>query len=303
MAGVINTGSNPKALWPGIEAFWGTWYEEHPEEYMQLFDKEISTKAYEESVGLIGFGLAPVKAEGASVQYDSQTQGLTQRFTNDTYGLGYIVTEEEQQDNQYLDSIMFKRTRMLAHSMSTTKETVGANVYNRAFNTSYAYESGVSLISASHVQGNGNQSNILAVSADLSEASLEDMCIQIDNAVDPRGLKMKIRAMDLIIPTALRFDAARILKSTLQSGTANNDINALAQQGSIQGTVVNHYLTDSDAWFVRTNAPEGMKYFERQEDRLSEDNDFDTTNFKVKQTARYVFGASDFRGIYGSAGA
>jgi hypothetical protein len=270
---------------------------------MKLFETRSSDKAYEETVGLIGFGLAPQKEQGSSVQYDTQSEGFTNRYTNDTYALGYIVTEEEQQDNLYLEDMMFNRTRMLAFSMRTTKETVGANIYNRAFNSSFAYADGVEFISNAHVTGDGTQSNILAVAADISEASLGDIAIQINNATDSRGLKIAIRPTDVIIPTALEFETCRILKSVLQNDTANNAINALQATGAFDGYVVNHYLTDTDAWFVRTTAPEGMTHFERQERRLSEDNDFDTTNYKVKQTERYVFGASDFRGIYGSPGA
>lgn len=305
MAGVITKGSNPKALWEGMQGWWGTYYNEHPLECLDLFDKKNSSKSYEEVGGLIGFGLAPKKAEGTSVSYDTQSAGITSRYTNETYGLGFMVTLEEQEDNLYIDDIAFDRLAMLAHSMKTTKEIVGANVYNRAFNTAYnpTGESGVSLISSSHTTGDGTQSNALAVAADLSEASLEDMVIQIKNAKDPRGLQVALRANDLIIPTALEFDAARILKSVLQNDTANNAINALNATGALRGYKVNHYLTDSDAWFVRTDAMKGMTMFQRKELTLSEDNDFDTDNLKYKAMERYSFGCSDFRGIYGSAGA
>lgn len=303
MAGIITTGSNPHALWPGMQAFWGTYYDEHPLEHMELFDEFKSNKAYEETTGLIGFGLAPIKEQGSSVQYDSQSEGATNRYTNITYALGFIVTHEEQKDNLYLDDMMFDRTRMLAFSMRTTKEIVGANIYNRAFNSSFTFGDGVELIANNHDTGDGTQSNILAVAADISEASLEDMAIQINNATDTRGLQIAIRPRKVIIPTALEFDTCRILKSVLQNDTANNAVNALAAVGAYEGYTVNHYLTDTDAWFVRTTAPKGMKYFNREDRTLSEDNDFDTVNYKIKQMERYSFGADDFRGIYGSPGA
>lgn len=303
MAGIITTGSNPRSLWPGIHSWWGSYYEEHYEEYMELFDKQTSNKSYEETVGLIGFGLAPKKEQGSAVQFDTQTEGFTNRYTNDTYALGYIVTQEEQEDNLYLENMMFARTRMLAYSMNQTKENVAANIYNRAFDNTFSFADGVSLINTAHVTGDGTQSNRLATAADISEASLEDLSIQINDATDPRGLKMSIRPRYVHIPTSLEFQTCRILKSVLQNDTANNAINALKATGAYEGYMINHYFTDQDAWFTRTSAVEGMTYFERTARELTEDNDFDTTNYKIKQRERYVFGASDFRGIYGSPGA
>lgn len=304
MAGVTSTGSLPLALWPGVQGWWGQFYDEHPLLCEQMFDRSTSNKAYEEVGELVGFGLAPVKNEGGAVSYDTQQQGITNRFTNKVYALGYIVTKEEFKDNQY-EQVAEARTRGLAFSMRTTKETVGANVLNRGFNASYARADGVSLLNTAHPDATGStQSNALAVAADLSEASLEDILIQIGNATDSRGLPVNIMAEQLIVSPNDMFNAARILKSVQQNDTANNAINAIQSLGMLgKGFLSNPYLTDTDAWFVKTNVPEGMLLFQREEMEISRDNDFDSSNMKVKAEERYVFGVADFRGIYGSAGA
>lgn len=302
MAGVITTGSNPKALWPGINAWWGINYNDHGQECRDLYEFRDSDKSYEEVVEYIGFGLAPEKQEGTSVSYDTARQGSIDRFTNKTYGLGFIITEEELSDNQY-ESLVMQRTQRLAFSARTTKEVVAANVYNRAFNASFTFGDGSALCVNDHATDDGTQSNIPTAAVDLSEVALEDMVIQIANAKDSRGLEVAIRPQTLHIAPANQFNAERILSSVLQNDTANNAINALRSQGVLPGGAkINHYFTDTDAWFIRTDAPDGMILFQRWETRFSEDNDFDTENMKYKYIERYVPGNGDWRGIYGSAG-
>lgn len=303
MSGVITTGNHPKALWPGIAAWWGREYDKHPREYMDLFDKEMSYKNYEEDVELTGFGLAPIKSEGSSSAYDSETQGTITRYTHVAYSLGYIVTREEIDDDLY-EEVSKKRAGALFFSMMQTKENVGANIYNRAFNNAFTFGDGVELISDAHPTLSGNQSNKLAVAADLSEASLEDLNIQIMEARNSRGLKIALQAESLHIAPSNWFEANRILGSVLQNDTGNNAVNVLkATQAVRRGVFVNHYFTDPDAWFLRTNAPRGMVCFQRNELEFEKDNDFDTSNAKAKAYERYSFGASDFRGVFGSEGA
>lgn len=300
---VITTGAHPKALWPGVRKFVMGEYSEHPTEYTAIFDMKNSSMAYEEDVELTGFGLAPVKDQGAAVAYDSHTQGFTKRYTHVAYSLGYIVTREELDDNLY-KSRSFKRGKMLAFSFRTTKEIVAANVLNRAFNSSYTGGDGKELLATDHPTLAGNFSNELAVAADLSEASLEDILIQIMETKNSRGLQIAIRGDCLIVPPALAFTAERIMKSTLQNDTADNAVNAIRSMGLLRGGVkVNHYLTDDDAWFVKTDAPDGLLGFQRTAFEFSQDNDFDTMNAKAKGYERYVFGWTDPRGLFGSEGA
>lgn len=300
---VISTGSIAKLLWPGLNAIWGKEYTEHPMEWRDLFDSETSTMAYEEDVLMPGFGLAPIKTEGASIAYDSTSQGYTSRYTHVAYGLGFIVTREAIDDNQY-ERRSTGSTKDLAFSFRQTKENVGANVYNRAFNSAFVGGDGVELLSTVHPIQGGTFSNELATPADLSEASIEDLCIQIMNAVNDRGLKISLMPRSLHVATANAFEAIRILKSVNQNDTANNAINALRSMGVFpEGVKINHYFTDADAWFVRTNAPNGLKMFNRTAAEFSQDNDFDTSNLKYKGYERYSAGWTDPRGLYGSAGA
>ncbi len=300
--GIITTGSAPKALWPGIYAWWGQNYNEHGMQYRDLFELKTSEKAFEEIVEIIGFGLAPEKEQGTSTQFASWRQGFLNRFTNRAFALGFIVTREELADNLYEELVM-DRTQRLAFSLRTTKEIFGANVYNRAFDGNFAFGDGVELISNAHVTDDGTQSNILAVAADLSETAIEDLAIQISNAKDSAGLQIAIKPTSLIIPTAEQFNAERILGSVLQNDSANNAINALRSMSVIpEGWKMNNYLTDTDAWFIRTNVPKGMCWFQREEIDFSEDNDFDTDNMKYKGYERYSAGVGDFRGIFGSPG-
>ncbi len=304
MAGVIGTGNHPKALWPGVKASWGKAYDDHQVEYTDLFDTVTSDKAYEEDVQLVGFGLAPVKAQGAAVSYDSEIQGFVTRYTHIAYALGYIVTHEELKDNLYAE-VSSTRAASLARGFRQTKERVGAGVYNRAFNSTYKGGDGVELISALHPNTSGGTfSNKLAVDADFSEASLEDLTIQIMKATDDRGLLINLMPKSLHVAPDNWYNANRVLQSVYQPGTANNDINVLKATNALpMGIKVNHYFTDADAWFVRTNVSNGMKYYEREGIMFDQDNDFDTMNAKAKGYERYSFGWTDPRAVFGSQGA
>ncbi len=299
----ITTGTHPKALWPGVKAFFGKSYKEKPMVCDMVFSKMTSDKSYEEVVEETGFGLAPQKAEGASVSYDTDAQGYVTRFTNVTYGLGAIITREAIEDNQY-ESVATRKASKLARSMRQTKENVHANVLNRGYTAGYTGGDGVVLFSASHPSLNGNQSNTMAVAADLSEAALEDLLIMIRQATDSRGLRIQLEGQKLVVPPALSFEATRIMSSVNQSGTANNDINAMKALGLLPGGVVIwDYLSDSDAFFVVTDAPEGLMSFQRRALALTQDNDFDTENARMKATERYSVGWGDWRGVYASPGA
>ena len=301
--GVIYTSNHPKALWPGVKAWFGRMYDEHVEEYSKIFDRDSSTRAYEERVELTGFGLAPVKNQGGSISYDSETQGITSRLTNVTYALGYVVTMEELQDNLY-EMVSKRRSKALAFSMRQTKETVAANILNRGFNSDYTGGDGKELLATDHPTLDGTQSNELTVAADLSEAALEDLLVQIMQAKNSRGLRIALKGDKLIVPPALFYEANRILKSALQNDTANNAINALKATNALPGGIVlNHYLTDTDAWFIKTNCPEGLIYQERMAMEFEQDNDFDTKNAKAAAVERYAFGWVDWRSIYGTPGA
>ena len=303
MAGIITTGSHPKALWPGVKAWWGQVYNEHATEYDKLFDKDTSSQNYEEDGQLTGFGLAPVKAEGAGVQYDSEVQGFVTRYTHVAYSLGYVVTKEEMDDNLY-ESVSKRRSGALAMSFRQTKENVGANVYNRAFNSTYKGGDGVELCSTSHPNTSGGTwSNKPSVDADLSEASLEDATIALMGFQNDRGLMINVQPRSLIVPRQEWYNANRILKSVYTPGSANNDVNVLKATNALpEGIVMNHYLTAPHAWFVRTNIQNGMKYYERVGISFDQDNDFDTMNAKAKGYERYSFGWSDPRAVYGSNG-
>ena len=300
---VIATGNHPKALWPGVYAWFGARYQEHQSQYTKLFDIKSSSKNFEEMVQQTGFGLAPIKNEGASTAYDSHAQGYVSRGINVAYSLGYIVTREELADNLY-EEVSMRRAGSLAFSMAQTRENVGANVYNRGFNSSYTGGDGVELLSTAHPTVSGNQSNELATAADFSEAALEDLTIQMMNATDFRGLKISLTVKSLIVPTALVYDTERVVKSSLRVETSNNDINAIRSMGVVPEVVVNNYLTDSDAWFLRTNGVEGgICWFDREGVEFTKDTDFDTDNAKAKAYMRFVPFWGDWRGVYGSPGA
>lgn len=300
---VITSGNHPKLLWPGLKALFGTTYADVPLQHTEVFETFESDKSYEEDVELTGFGLAPVKSEGSGISYDSHTQGPTTRYTNVTYGLGFIETIEAVEDNQY-KSRATSRTKMLARSMRITKETVMANIINRGFDSNYVGGDGKELLATDHPSLSGSQQNELTTAADLSEASLEDLFILIMNATDSRGLRIRLMPKKLIVPSNLTFEAERIVKSNLQNDTSNNAINAIKSKGVLpEGVMTWQYLTDTDAWFVKTDAPESLKLFNRRALAMAKDSDFDTDNFKHKATERYSGGWSDWRGIFGSAGA
>lgn len=306
MSGVITTGNISRLLQEGVKNVFGQAYNEHETQWQMLFNTETSTKAFELDQQFEGFGLAPVKREGDGVAYDSQQEGFTPKFPNLTYAKGFIVTREAMEDNQY--NLFVRRARALAFSMRQTKEVVGANVYNRGFNSAFLMEGGdgVELFSTAHINGPSDPttfSNELATPAALSEAALEDLLIQINEATDPRGLRIAIRGERLIVPPKLGFEAERIMNSVLQNDTGNNAVNAIRSTGMLPaGHMVNNYLTSDTAWFIKTNAPNGIKHYNRQDVRFEQDNDFGTSNARFKADERYAFGWTDPRGAYGSAG-
>lgn len=304
MASVIGTGAHPKALWPGIYEWWGRQYKDHGEECLDLFDKKSSSKAYEETVEATGFGIAPVKSEGGKTKYVTEQQGTVTRATHVAYSQGYIVTYEEQKDNLYA-VVSKRRAEANAFSMYTTRETVAANVYNRAFNSSFVFGDGKEIIANDHPTLSGDQSNILTVNADLSETAIEDLIIQISNTKNSKGLRIALQPMSLHVATANIWNANRILTSTLQNDTAQNAVNVIKSTSAIpNGIKVNHYFTDADAWFIRTNVPAaGMTLFDREPTIFSQDNDFDTDNMKAKAYMRFSLTVGDFRSLFGSPGA
>lgn len=300
---VIGTGNHPKALWPGVYGWFGAKYNEHPQYNSRLFDVKTSRKHFEEMVQQTGFGLAPVKAEGAGTAYQGHTQGYVSRGTHVAYSLGYIVTREELADNLY-EEVSMRRAGSLAFSMASTRNHIAANVYNRAFNSSYTGGDGKELLATDHPSVSGNQSNELSTAADFSEASLEDLLIQIADATDPQGLKISLTPKSLIGPNDLMFEFERVLKSDLRVDTANNDINAISSMGMVPEAITCPYLTDSDAWFVRTNGIEqGLCWFDRETVDMTKDTDFDTDNAKAKAYMRLVAFWGDWRALFGSPGA
>jgi hypothetical protein len=292
-----------KELEPGLNALFGLEYKNYEQEHKEIYDIESSDRAFEEEVMLSGFGEAPVKTEGAGLAYDTAQEVFTARYTHETIALAFSLTEEAVEDNLY-DRLARRYTMALARSMATTKQIKSASVLNGAFTTSVGGD-GVALCSTDHpIIGGPNQKNELATPADLSETSLEQALIDIQSLVDERNLKIAIQGLKLIIPKELQFTADRIMKSTLRVGTADNDINAIKNMGMIpQGYTVNHYLTDPDAWFIKTDAPNGMKMFERVTMKTAFEGDFETGNMRYKARERYSFGFSDWRGIFGSPGA
>ena len=299
----IGTGNFGKLLWPGINKIYGDRYNQYGRESKEIFDTSPSYKNFEEDVSLSGFGMAPIKAEGSGVSYDTQKQAYVTRYTHVTYGLGFIITREMYDDNQYQQP-MLKKASALALSVYTTQETVAANVLNRGFSSDYTGGDAVELFSSAHPHASGGTwRNELSTPADLSEAALEQACIDISDFTTDRGIQIKVLPKKLIIPAELDFEADRILKSTLQNDTANNAINVLRITGRFPGGVhINHYLTDAKAWFIKTDCPEGMRHFERWTNKFSHDNDFDTDNAKFKVVARYSYGWSDPRGCFASEG-
>lgn len=298
----INTGAHPKELWPGIKKIFGKTYKEQPLVCEMVFDAVSSDKHKEEYVEQTGFGLASVKAEGAALSYDSDQQGYVATLTNKTYALGAMITMEQIADNQY-ESVAKSKSKKLARSMRQSKETVAANYLNTGFTVANGGD-GKELLCEDHPTLAGNQSNILAVAADLSEAALEDLHTLIRNMKDARGLRIQASGVKLIVPPQLEFDATRILSSTNQSGTANNDVNAMKTLGMLPGgVVVWNYLTDEDAFFIKTDVDDSLIMQNRMAVELEQDNDFDTKNARMSAIERYVVGHADWRGIVGTPGA
>lgn len=299
--GTVTRSTFPALLWPGIQAIFGTKYEKLDKEYSRIFEVRKSNKAYEKVAEATGLGLAAVKPEGGSITYDSPSPGATSVFTHVTYGLGYIITREAEEDNQYQE-IAENNAASLPWSMLATKETVHANVLNRAFNSSYVGGDGQPLASDSHPTAGANFDNLLTA-ADLSEASLEDALTAIAQAKNSAGLPIALRAVRLIVGPGQIFNATRLLESDGRAGTANNDVNAIKTLGLVPEIVINHYLDDADAWFLQTNAPNGLISYQRRKLELQDDSDFDTENHKHKATERYSAGWGDPRAIFGNPGA
>lgn len=303
IAGIISTGNHPKFLWPGIVAVWGRNYNDYPKEWPEMFDEQESEKNYEEEVGITGFGLAPVKAQGASLTYDSEEQGTVTRYTHITYALGFAVTMEELMDDLY-EKVTGTRTPALARSHRITEEIVCADVYNNAFDSAFPGSDGVELLSDAHPNVTGGAfSNILSTAADLSETALEDLITQMSLATDDRGLIIALKPKKLIVHPSNWWNANRILKSVFQNDTANNAVNVLKMQNSITGGVMQcHYLDAPNSWFLRSDAPRGLRRFTRMKANIEKDNDFGTKNALTSAVQRFSVGWSDPRGLYGSEG-
>lgn len=302
VGGVITTGAHPRALWPGIKTWWGRQYAEHSQEYPDLFDVETSDKAYEEDVEISGFSVLREKDQGASLNYDAEVQGSVTRYTHIAYAGGYIVTFEELRDNLY-EVVSKRRAAMLAFAGRQTEEIIAANVFNQAFNSSFQGGDGTSMISTTHPTLTGNQSNQLTTSADLSETAIEDLGIQIMQATDYRGNKIALVPQCLAISPAQWFDAQRIINSVLQNDTSNNAINVIKASGMFpKGIVTNHYFLSSTAWFIRTDAPYGLRFLWRDKPMFDTDNEFDSKNAKAAQYMRFSCGWTDWRQIFGTQG-
>ena len=300
----ISRAQLAKELEPGLNALFGLEYNRYENEHSEIFEEESSDRAFEEEVMLGGFSTAPVKNEGQSISFDDAQETYTARYTHQTIALAFSITEEAVEDNLY-DRLASRYTKALARSMAQTKQIKAAAILNNAFLTgANAMGDGAALISAAHPSLSGNQTNLLAVAADLNETSLEQMLIDIAGLTDERGLKIAVRGMKLMIPKELQFIAERVINSNLRSGTADNDLNATKSMGMLpDGAVVNPFLTDTDAFFIKTDAPNGFKNFNRSSIKTAMEGDFDTGNMRFKARERYSFGVSDWRCVYGTPGA
>ena len=299
----ITTGNFAKALWPGVNSWYGQGYSDFKTEYTDIFTTHKSKRAWEEDVLVSSFGLAFQKNEGAPVQYDTERQGFTTRYTHVEYALGFIITKNMVADDLY-GIVGPRRSKALARSLRQTKETVGANVLNRAFTSGYTGGDGSILCVSSHANvAGGTWSNVLSTAADLSEAALEQAVIDMGKWTDDRGMKIAVRPKKIVVPVDLDFEVNKILKTEYEVGTANNTVN-LVRSRFPGGVAINHYLTDTDAWFILTSEDQnGLKHFERAPDSFDMDNDFDTSNAKFKAESRYSFGWTDPRAVFGSPGA
>lgn len=302
---MMNRALIKKQLVPGLNTVFGLEYKRHPEQWRQIFDVYSSDKAYEEDVLMVGLGAGREKAEGSGVTYDQGGESWTQRYVNKTMALAFAITEEAVEDNLYMQ-LGAKYSRAMARGMQHAKEIDGANILNNGFSAgAYAIGDGVALFSASHPLWYGaNGANTLSAQADLSEASLEDMITLINNMVDDRGIPISAMGLKLIVPPALQFTAQRLLESPGRTGTADNDINAVRSLGLISGGFsMNQRLTDTNAWFIKTDVPDGAKHFVRKAVKTSMDVDFQTGNLRYKSRERFVFGVTDWRGLVGCSGA
>ena len=298
----ISRGQLVKELEPGLNALFGLEYKNYANEHAEIFDTENSDRAFEEEVMLSGFANAPIKAEGTGVTFDNAQETFTARYTHETLALAFAITEEAIEDNLY-DRLASRYTKALARSMANTKQVKAAKVLNNGFGTANGGD-GKELLATDHPIVTGTEQNELSTAADLNETSLEQALIDIAALTDERGLKIAAKGMKLIVPSALQFTAERLMKSTQRVGTADNDINAVVSMGMIpQGYTVNHYLTDTDAWFIKTDVPNGLKHFVRAPLKTAMEGDFTTGNVRYKARERYSFGFSDWRGIFGSPGA
>lgn len=299
----INTGSFGKALWPGVNKWYGDAYDEYPVEWTKVFKTFKSRKAWEEDILYSGLGLAAVKGEGAPIQYDQSQQGFIDRYTHVQYGLGFIITKEMVEDDQY-DIIGQKKASALAFSARQTKEVITWNLFNRAFNANYTFGDGVTLLNTAHPnQAGGTWTNRIAVDVDLTEAALEQATIDIAKYTNDRGLRIQVMPEKLVVPVEIMYEADKIMDTQYEVGTNNNTVNIVRSKFP-GGVVVSHYLTvGSGVWFITTNVADGLKVFERRADTFSYDDDFDTDNAKYKFTTRYSVGCTDKRALYGSQGA
>jgi len=292
-----------KELLPGLNALFGLEYARYGEEHKEIYDTETSERSFEEETKLSGFGAAPVKNEGQAISYDNAQEAWTARYNHETIAMGFSVTEEAMEDNLY-DSLSSRYTKALARAMSYTKQVKAANILNNGFNSAFKYGDNQPLFSTAHpLVSGGTNSNTPSTAVDLNETALENAVIQIAAWTDERGLLIAAKPKKLVIPPALMFVATRLLETSLRVGTTDNDINALKNNGSIpEGYTVNHFLTDTNAWFLTTDVPNGLKHFVRVPLSTSMDGDFDTGNVRYKARERYSFGVSDPLGMYGSPG-
>ena len=299
----ISRGQLVKELEPGLNALFGLEYKRYENQHAEIFDTETSDRAFEEEVMLSGFANAQVKPEGSGVTFDNAQETFTARYTHETIALAFAITEEAIEDNLY-DRLASRYTKALARSMANTKQVKAANVLNNAFSTDFTGGDGKPLLATDHPTIAGSFSNTLSTQADLNETSLEQSLIDINAFTDERGLKIAARGVKMIIPSELQFTAERLMKSNQRVGTADNDINAIRSMGMVtQGYVVNNFLTDPDAFFIKTDVPNGMKMFVRAAIKTAMEGDFDTGNVRYKARERYSFGFSDPRGMFGSSGA
>ena len=300
----INRAQLAKELEPGLNALFGMEYARYDNQHTEIFETESSDRAFEEEVMIVGFGNASVKGEGSAVEYENATEGFTARYAHETVALAFSLTEEAVEDNLY-DRLGSRYTKALARSMANTKQIKAASVLNNAFSSSFTGGDGVALVSNAHpLGGGGTASNRPTAYADLNETSLEDALINVSTLVDDRNLTIALQGRKLIVPPALQFVADRLLQTPGRVGTSDNDINAIKNMGMVpEGYVVNNYLTDTDAWFLKTDCPDGFKHFERSPMQTSLEGDFDTGNMRYKARERYSFGYSNWRAVFASQGA